>query len=120
MSLESQSQRFIEALEALGGSAGNGSLSSALGWADSTYQRIKAHLIDAGRIVPGRGRGGSVALVARTKPKPKPAASAKPSGNCWVRPAVGRKGSLLGGAERQKTKTPSLGPAVLSPKIRYA
>lgn len=63
MSLETQAERFIETLKALGGSAGNGSLNNELGWADSTYQRVKAHLIEAGKIVPGRGRGGSVALT---------------------------------------------------------
>jgi type I restriction enzyme M protein len=70
MSLETQAERFIETLKELGGSAGNGSLSSELGWADSTYQRVKAHLIEAGKIVPGRGRGGSVAL-ANKKSAPK-------------------------------------------------
>jgi len=73
MSLETQAQRFIETLEALGGSAGNGKLSAQLGWADSTYQRVKAHLIEDGKIVPGRGRGGSVVLVQSKKPTPKPA-----------------------------------------------
>ncbi|MFN7782862.1 MAG: N-6 DNA methylase, partial [Lysobacterales bacterium] len=63
MSLETQAQRFIDTLNELGGSAGNGKLSSALGWADDTYERVKAQLIEAGQIVPGRGRGGSVALV---------------------------------------------------------
>ena len=67
MSLETQAQRFIETLKQWGGSAGNGSLSDELGWADTTYQRVKAHLIESGSIVPGRGRGGSVALVGKTK-----------------------------------------------------
>lgn len=76
MSLETQTQRFIQTLLELGGSAGNGKLSDALGWADSTYQRVKSHLIDQGKIVPGRGRGGSVALVqtaTRTARKAGPA-----------------------------------------------
>lgn len=63
MSLETQAQRFIDTLNALGGSAGNGRLSTALGWADDTYERVKGQLIEAGQIVPGRGRGGSVALA---------------------------------------------------------
>ena len=72
MSLETQSERFIETLKALGGSAGNGSLNNELGWADSTYQRVKAYLIEAGTIVPGRGRGGSVALASnKLAPKTK-------------------------------------------------
>lgn len=85
MSLEAQAQRFIETLKELGGSAGNGSLCNELGWADSTYQRIKAHLVDAGRIVPGRGRGGSVALAGKTEPPAK--AKVPPA-----RPSNGRNG----------------------------
>ena len=68
MSSEEQAKRFINTLKDLGGSAGNGSLSAELGWADSTYQRIKARLIEEGRIVPGRGRGGSVALAEGKAP----------------------------------------------------
>jgi type I restriction enzyme M protein len=63
MTLESQAKRFIETLTSLEGKAGNQRLLSELGWADSTYQRVKGHLIEEGRIVPGRGRGGSVALA---------------------------------------------------------
>jgi len=63
MTLESQAKRFIEMLKALDGKAGNQRLLNELGWAESTYQRIKGHLIDEGKIVPGRGRGGSVALA---------------------------------------------------------
>jgi type I restriction enzyme M protein len=80
MSLETQAERFIQTLEALGGSAGNGKLGSELGWADSTYARVKAHLIEQGRIVPGRGRGGSVSIAgARPAPgKPREASPPKP------------------------------------------
>ena len=90
MSLETQAQRFIETLKQWGGSAGNGSLSDELGWADSTYQRVKAHLIETGSIVPGRGRGGSVALVGKTKAsvsKTPPARTAK------AKAANGRNGN---------------------------
>ena len=67
MSLESQAQRFIDTLKEYDGSAGNGSLRAELGWADSTYQRVKAHLLEEGKIVLGRGRGGSVALAQSAK-----------------------------------------------------
>lgn len=63
MSLESQAARFIETLTELEGSAGNQRLRNELGWQDSTYERVKVHLLDVGRIVPGRGRGGSVSLA---------------------------------------------------------
>ncbi len=78
MSLESQAQRFIDTLKELDGSAGNGSLRAELGWAEGTYQRVKAHLIEEGRVVPGRGRGGSVALVKLQK-KPALPKQAKPA-----------------------------------------
>lgn len=51
-------------LEAMGGSSGNQRLREALGWQESTYDGIKQQLLDAGRIIPGRGRGGSVTLSA--------------------------------------------------------
>lgn len=38
--------RFITALESLNGSAGNQRLREALGWQESTYDRIKRLLLD--------------------------------------------------------------------------
>lgn len=81
-STEQLIERFIVTLTTLGGSAGNQRLLEALGWQDSTYQRIKQQLIEDGRVRPGRGRGGSVALnttthvgtvVTNDAPKPKSA-----------------------------------------------
>ena len=60
---EQNIQRYIATLTSLGGRAGNQRLLEELGWQESTYQRIKQQLIDDGRILIGRGRGGSVALV---------------------------------------------------------
>ncbi len=54
---------FLGALAALGGSAGNGRLRELLAWEEATYDAIKAELLNRGRILPGRGRGGSVALT---------------------------------------------------------
>ncbi|MFM7266984.1 MAG: hypothetical protein ACKOZT_00130, partial [Cyanobium sp.] len=54
---------FLGALAALGGSAGNGRLRDVLGWDEATYDAVKAELLSRGLIVPGRGRGGSVALT---------------------------------------------------------
>ncbi|EPW8730437.1 type I restriction-modification system subunit M N-terminal domain-containing protein, partial [Pseudomonas aeruginosa] len=76
-STEQQIEQFIGILISLGGSAGNQRLLEALGWQDSIYQRIKQQLIDNGRIRPGRGRGGSVALVENVASLPKP--GTKPS-----------------------------------------
>ena len=54
--------RFLEALQGMGGSAGNQSLQRCLGWDDATYQVAKRALLDEGRIRIGQGRGGSVRL----------------------------------------------------------
>lgn len=62
-STEQGIEHFIATLISLGGSAGNQRLLEALGWQDGTYRHIKQQLIDDGRIRPGRGRGGSVALA---------------------------------------------------------
>lgn len=71
-STEQQIEQFIGTLVSFGCSAGNQRLLETLGWQDSIYQRIKQQLIDDGRIRPGRGRGGSVALVENVSSLPKP------------------------------------------------
>jgi hypothetical protein len=47
---------------------GNGRLVALLGWPESTYWKIRDRLIDAGRLVKGRGRGGSVRRVVVVPP----------------------------------------------------
>jgi type I restriction enzyme M protein len=64
--------RFLRTLKQLGGSAGNGKLRETLGWDEASYDRMKQALIDDGAIVPGRGRGGSVALIEGAKEQRKP------------------------------------------------
>lgn len=54
---------FIACLETLGGSSGNGRLREALKWDEEFYWRVQGKLIEDGRIIPGRGRGGSVRLT---------------------------------------------------------
>lgn len=71
-STEQLIERFIATLVSLGSSAGNQRLLETLGWQDSTYQRIKLQLIEDGRLLPRRGRGGSVALVEHASLPPKP------------------------------------------------
>ena len=63
MSRQSSRDKFIAALTELGGSAGNGKLRDRLGWAEAAYDNVKEALLAEGAIMPGRGRGGSVALV---------------------------------------------------------
>jgi hypothetical protein len=54
--------RLLEALTALGGSSGNQTLRKALTWSETDYDAVKSKLVACGRLIPGRGRGGSVAL----------------------------------------------------------
>lgn len=61
-------KEFIECLEGLGGASGNGHLREELKWDKEFYWRVQGKLIEEGRIVPGRGKGGSVRLtVAESK-----------------------------------------------------
>jgi type I restriction enzyme M protein len=62
--------KFVAVLTQLGGSAGNGRLREALGWAEATYETVKEELIGDGVVTPGRRRGGSVAIAAVTESPP--------------------------------------------------
>ena len=60
---EALQEDFLGALEALGGSAGNGRLRHLLSWEEAPYEAVKASLLASGQLRPGRGRGGSVSLA---------------------------------------------------------
>lgn len=53
---------LLEVLARNGGSAGNQTLRRALGWSEANYEAVRSTLIARGRLVTGRGRGGSVAI----------------------------------------------------------
>lgn len=55
-------QALLTALLNLGGSKGNQTLREQLGWDDATYSAVKNDLVAAGKLIPGKGRGGSVGL----------------------------------------------------------
>ena len=57
-----QRDQFLSGLRKRGGTSGNVSLREALGWDNAIYNAVKDNLIADGGIIPGRGRGGSVAL----------------------------------------------------------
>jgi type I restriction enzyme M protein len=63
MGEDDQQLELLGALEALGGSAGNGKLRDLLGWDEATYGAVKGPLVASGQLRPGRGRGGSVNLA---------------------------------------------------------
>lgn len=56
-------KEFVAHLEKEGGACGNGKLRALLGWDEEFYWRVQGKLVEDGRIVPGRGRGGSVRLT---------------------------------------------------------
>jgi hypothetical protein len=73
---ESLRQRFVSALESLGGSAGNARLQAEPGWRDDTYWDVHAALVEDNTIAKGRGRGGSVSLAASSGNAAQPTAAA--------------------------------------------
>ncbi len=71
-------QELLGALEALGGTAGNGRLRELLGWDEATYEAVKGELLTAGRLLSGRGRGGSVSLAEQSRQASPPSSPASP------------------------------------------
>ena len=59
---DAQREGLLSRLRELGSKAGNLSLREALGWQETTYSAVKDDLVASGRLVLGKGRGGSVAL----------------------------------------------------------
>jgi Type I restriction-modification system methyltransferase subunit len=103
-------ESFIRALASLGGSAGNTRLRTVLAWEEGVYGETKGQLIEAGLIVAGRGRGGSVALgeemtdqlaahqgaPAETPPLTTPAKARAAKGNARAADKASRHGANLG------------------------
>lgn len=65
---EAQQRKFLDTLTKHGGSAGNTNLMNQLGWSESEYWRLREKLIADGKILRGKGRGGSVTLVQESTP----------------------------------------------------
>jgi chromosome segregation ATPase len=59
---EEQHDQLLSRLREVGGKSGNVSLREALGWNDATYNEVKDYLVSSGKLVLGKGRGGSIAL----------------------------------------------------------
>ena len=67
---QAQREAFVVALGKLGGSAGNGRLRDALGWDEATYEAVKEDRVRGEAVIAGRGRGGSVTLIAALAERP--------------------------------------------------
>ncbi|AVT77914.1 type I restriction-modification system, DNA-methyltransferase subunit M [Rhodopseudomonas palustris] len=100
MASQARKEKFLAVLAELGGSAGNGRLRDALQWQETTYDAVKDELVAEGAILPGRGRGGSVALAKAAKIEPKKAepkqTPATPPATKPARPNGNRNGGDLG------------------------
>lgn len=57
--------QLLTKLREMGGHAGNLTLQRELGWEVDQYWRIRDRLVDSGQLELGRGKGGSVSLVAQ-------------------------------------------------------
>jgi type I restriction enzyme M protein len=112
METNDQQQELLGALEALGGSAGNGKLRELLGWDEPTYDAVKATLLSAGLLQAGRGRGGSVSLPGstpfqaapnntRATPAPAPSPGPQPSGKQNLSAFIWGVADLLRGDYKQ-------------------
>jgi type I restriction enzyme M protein len=79
MADQEQLDDFIQALEALGGSAKNPALQAALGWPDALYEEVRAELASRRIVVRGRGRSDSVSVVAAAAATSAAASGTAPS-----------------------------------------
>jgi hypothetical protein len=60
--ISDDSKKFVGALKKVD-SIGNARLRETLGWNETRYWKVHADLFEKGKIVKGRGRGGSVSLA---------------------------------------------------------
>lgn len=81
------------------GSLGNGKARELLGWDEATYNQVKETLVAKGQVVQGRGRGGSISLVAGI-------AFAKPSAEQGGQEAVKPSGLMADKPESLKASEP--------------
>jgi type I restriction enzyme M protein len=61
--LHEDCKTFLSQLRRLRTSAGNLALRTQLGWNEARYWKAHSSLAEEGRIVKGRGRGGSVQVA---------------------------------------------------------
>jgi hypothetical protein len=61
--LKQDTKTFVQTLRRIGKSSGNMTLRTTLGWSETRYWRAHANLVEAAKIIKGRGRGGSVAVA---------------------------------------------------------
>jgi hypothetical protein len=62
-SINEDAKALLTALRKLKSTVGNGFLRTHLNWRDDRYWKAHSFLLEKGRIVRGRGRGGSVTVA---------------------------------------------------------
>jgi type I restriction enzyme M protein len=62
-SLNDDAKTYFAALRKNRAAIGNLSFREQLGWREERYERAKEFLIESGKIIRGRGRGGSVSIA---------------------------------------------------------
>ncbi len=58
-------KKFMSSIRRYQAAVGNGAFRTELGWNEDRYWKVHSVLIEEGRIVRGRGRGGSIRRAAR-------------------------------------------------------
>ena len=58
-------KKFMSSIRRYQEAVGNGAFRTELGWNEDRYWKVHSVLIEEGRIVRGRGRGGSIRRAAR-------------------------------------------------------
>ncbi len=73
-------ERLLLTLLRHNGSLGNGKARELLGWDEATYEQVKQAVVASGQVAIGRGRGGSISLVAKVQEAIRPVSqvAAKP------------------------------------------
>ncbi len=94
MALDDHLAALIAAVREMGGSGGNIKLREKLGWDEAAYDAVRDQAIAAGKLVAGRGRGGSLRLPDSDGALPFPADDAaapdQTISGCW--PQAGKGG----------------------------
>lgn len=75
---------LLEKVSEFNGHAGNVRLRTSLGWNDDQYWIIRDRLVDSGRLMLGRGKGGSVTLVQPVGNEGADSAAAVPTAEAIV------------------------------------
>lgn len=84
----SREAALLELVRAKDGTAGNTTLLRELSWPPDLYWTVRDRLVDSGQLELGRGKGGSVRLVAQQSSESDFDNASVPPGDAVLRPAL--------------------------------